>query len=100
VRQVQTLIPEGVPFPRSQLTVQRVDAWLAEPRVSRSTKRRYFYALRSFAKFLKRRGVLEADPLADMQPPRNLPPRARYMEYPEPGRAARTPGDAGRGRAR
>jgi integrase len=103
---VRTLVMEGMPFYRSQLTKGAVSSWLANraalvqkrrpsvrkskrkqdpaPRpVSGSTKLKYLAAIRSFVTFLVDRGVLSADPTIGLARPKAAPPRCLFHELPD-----------------
>lgn len=91
-QQVTSLIPAGGTFLVTDLTKARVIAWLAEMRyqhrmvdegqepkgVSSGYKRKCFYALKSFIRYLLDTGVLETDPLAGLRAPKKNPPRERW----------------------
>ena len=77
---VRTLIPEGKPFPRSELNFRRIVAWLASLRVKDPTRRKYRAALMSFAEYLVNAGVLEVNPVRDVKPPKPGAARQRHLE--------------------
>ncbi len=103
---IATLMPDGKPFYRSGFTGPAVAQWLAtrvtlvrkrRPAATGSrrredpapvpasgpTKRRYLAAVRSFARYLVEVGVLEANPLRDIQAPRPNAPRCSFLELPD-----------------
>jgi integrase len=82
-RQVRTLLPESRSFRRSRLTSKHVDRWLTElPAASTSTRARYYAALCSFVKYLRKvAGVISGNPLEEMERPSNAPPRAKYLPF-------------------
>ena len=77
---VRSLIPEGERFPSSELTYRRIVAWLASLKVSDPTRRKYRAALMSFAEHLVRTGVLAANPVREVKPPKAGSPRQRHLE--------------------
>jgi len=82
VRQVRTLISEGKPFPRSDLTVERITAWLASKEMMKrasGTRLRYHAALSSFCGYLVDVGVLPRNLMRDVKPPRAGDPRMRHL---------------------
>jgi len=99
-------MPVGQPFWRSQLTSAAVARWLAtrgtlvqkrppaargsrrrpEPAaqpISGGTRRKYLAAAQSFAKYLREVGILAANPLRDVSPPREGDPRCLFLELPD-----------------
>ena len=103
---LRTLIPEGRPFWRSQLTAPAVAQWLAArtaltpkrrpgatasrrqpdplPRpAGASTKRKYLAAVQSFARYLVELGILTTNPLRDVSPPPASAPRCTFLELPD-----------------
>lgn len=78
-QQVTTLVVPGTFFPTTQLTKERVKVWLtSRTEASAGTRRKYFYALKSFVAYLLDAGVYETDPLAGMRAPKKNPPRERW----------------------
>jgi integrase len=78
-QQVTTLISVGGFFAATDLTKDRVKEWLASrTEASAGTRRKYFYALKSFIAYLLDAGVYETDPLAGMKAPKKNPPRERW----------------------
>lgn len=77
---VRSLMPEGVPFPRSRFTFQVLTDWLAERAVGPSTKRRYHAAMSSFSQYLVKRGVIPRNPMRDVDAPSAAAPRMRYLD--------------------
>jgi integrase len=83
VRQVRTLIPADKPFPRSAFTVARISEWrdglsaphAATKRRGASQPNRFLVALNSFAAFLVERGLIDANPVAQVSRAREAPPR-------------------------
>jgi integrase len=109
---LRTLMPEGTPFWRSQLTAPAVARWLATrtalaqkrrpssqvsrrrdfsrrredptPRsVSGATKRKYLAAVQSFSRYLVAIGELASNPLRDVSPPPAAGPRCLFLELPD-----------------
>lgn len=78
--QVETLLVPGQAFPRSRLTPEAVDQWVAAQAATGSTRARYFAALRSFVRYLRSIGVLAADPLANLTRPKSAAPRCVFLE--------------------
>jgi integrase len=77
---VRTLIPEAKPFPRSRFTTDVLESWLAKYRGKPGTRRKAHAAMAQFAKYLVRRRVLSANPMRDIQAPRPVAPRLRWLE--------------------
>lgn len=77
--QVRTLIPEGVPFPRSHATPERLSTWLYSRPVSSPTMRRYFAAAQSFFGYLVRLKVIPNSPLRDLDRPADNRPRIMWL---------------------
>jgi integrase len=77
---VRSLIPEGVRFPRSELSYRRLTDWLSSRAVGRSTKRKYHAALSQFCNYLRGVGMLDANPMRDVKAPPAAPPRMEYQE--------------------
>ncbi len=101
--QLRTLMPEGKPFYRSELTAPAVAQWLnvrtrlvqkrpqaakgsrrkVDPSpvpVTGSTKRKYLAAVQSFAKYLLQIGTLATNPLHEVEAPRQGTPRAVALD--------------------
>lgn len=84
---VRTLVPEGAPFTRGELTTARVSAWLAGlTAVGQTTRAHYKTALRAFVTWLIARGTLTEDPLTRVAAYRIGAGRMVYLE-PEAERA-------------
>lgn len=93
--QVRTLLPAGVPFPQTELTPERVEAWLSglvTPRRGKKgtthgrpaapgTVRRYHAALASFVGYLVTLKVLPANPVEGVTAP---PPDSPRCTFPTP----------------
>ena len=77
---MRTLIPEAKPFPRSRFTTDVLESWLAKYRGKPGTRRKAHAAMAQFAKYLVRRRVLSANPMRDIQAPRPVAPRLRWLE--------------------
>jgi integrase len=77
---VRTLIPDGAPWYRSQLTYDALSKWLSSRPVSGSTKRKCHAAVSSFCGYLLRSGILKMNPMRDVQAPAANPPRTRYLD--------------------
>lgn len=80
---VRTLIPADERFPRSEFTKHRIEAWLSSREVASATRRKYRAALSSFAKYLTVAGVLDANPVREVEPPKPGKPRDKYLEQPQ-----------------
>jgi site-specific recombinase XerD len=65
--------------PPSRLRAEHVERWLAHRPIARSTARQRFSQIRTFAKWMVRRGYLKADPTDTLRPPRQ--PRAVPRAY-------------------
>jgi hypothetical protein len=74
---VRSLISEGVPFPRSAFTVDKLDSWLAAYPAYHATRRKAHSAMSNFAKYLVRMRVLGANPMRSIDAPPANPPRLR-----------------------
>jgi integrase len=85
---VRSLIPKGVPFPRSAFTVDRLDSWLAAYPAGRATRRKAHSAMSNFAKHLVRTRVLDTNPMRSIAAPPASPPRLRYLDVPDMKRLA------------
>lgn len=82
LKQIRTLMPEGKGFPLSKLTRRVVEKWLdGLDERSSSTRRRYYAALQSFVKYLRREGVLSVNPLDTVEAPTASPARDRHMTH-------------------
>lgn len=87
---VRSLMAVGQPCYRSAVTPKLIQAWLfslTHPRtgepVSTTTRRHYFDALRAFAVYLRREGLVARDWLEDVPVPKLAQPRARVLEFPQ-----------------
>lgn len=78
---VRSLMPEAVPFYRTELTYARITGWLAALEVSGSTKRKAHAALSSFCGYLQDAGILADNPMRSVKAPRANPPRMRSLEH-------------------
>ena len=59
LKQIRTLMPEGKAFPLSKLTRTTVEKWLDKlDGRSSGTRRRYYAALQSFCRYLRREGIV------------------------------------------
>jgi integrase len=76
--QVEKLVKS--PFGSSDLSRQRVTEWLASLDVTPGTRRKNYYALRSFVAYLLDTGALTSDPLVGFKAPKNNAPRMRYLD--------------------
>lgn len=86
---VRTLIAEGKPFQRSQLTSARLQRWVDEMTgVEGGTVRKRGAGMRRFTSHLVRRGVLVSDPMRDVKLPPAGDPRCHYLTTPEAQRLA------------
>lgn len=87
VRQVRTLLPAGVPFARSALTVARIAEWrdsLSNPdkaarRRGAAQPNRFLAALSSFVGFLAERGIMTENPVSLVRRAREGDPRCTYL---------------------
>jgi integrase len=79
--QVEKLVKS--PFRTTDLTREKVTEWLSSLKVTPGTRRKNFYALKSFIGHLVAIGALKTDPLAGMKAPKKNPPRMRYLDLPE-----------------
>jgi integrase len=78
-QQVTTLVTPSEPFYASDLTKERVMAWLtSREKASPGTRRKYFYALKSFVRYLLDTNVYATDPLAGMKAPKKNRARERW----------------------
>lgn len=84
---VRSLLAEGVRFPRSELTFQRLTEWLSSRTVGPSTKRKYHAALCGFSDYLRGLGVIERNPMRDVKAPAPARPRMQYLSNVEQMRA-------------
>lgn len=79
-QQVTTLIPNGGTFLATELTKERVIAWLSSrANASSGTRRKYLYALKSFVRYLTDTGALASDPLAGLHAPKKNRARRRWV---------------------
>jgi integrase len=77
-QQVDTLVTD--PFPSHELTKARVKQWLGSlEKTSPGTRRKYFYALKSFIGYLIDADVFKRDPLAGMTAPKKNQARLRWV---------------------
>lgn len=65
-------------FLAAELTSERVMKWLTGIDATTGTRRKYYYALRSFMRYLFDVGVLTTDPLSTFRPPKKNPSRLRW----------------------
>jgi len=80
---LRSLLPEGQPFYRSQLTAQTLSDWLVGLPVGRSTKRKYHAALSTFCEYLMTCGVLESNPMRRVKAPPANAPRRESLSLPQ-----------------
>jgi integrase len=80
---VRSLLTEGQPFPRSELTFERITVWLRGLAVKDATRRKYHAALSCFCQYLKLRHLLASNPMRDIRPPAPSRPRDRYLDHDE-----------------
>jgi integrase len=78
-RQLRRLVPEGVPFKRSQFSRRVISASLASLLCSSSTARRHHAAWSSFANYLVEVEVIPANPLRSIRAPSPNPPKELYL---------------------
>jgi integrase len=90
VRQVRALIPEGVPFPRSAFTEDKIKSTLLSRKdtrtglpISSSTRRRYLVAWELFYRYAKKRVPLTVNPFEDVEEwrPSNGSPRSTFWDH-------------------
>lgn len=80
---VRSLIPDEVRFSRSDLTVARIEQWVASRRVRPSTQRKYRACLSSFCQYLVRVGALVHNPVRDTLAPPASKARTRHIAMSE-----------------
>jgi integrase len=80
---VRTLVHKESRFPRSELTFERLAAWLSKIDASTGTRRKYHAAMMGFCRYLRARGILKTNPMQEVKAPRPGPPRCRYLEHSE-----------------
>ncbi len=86
---VRTLIAEGKPFFRSQLTPVALTAWIQTmDKVTPSTVRKRGDGMRRFTRWLKGRGVIDHDPMRDVELPPAGDPRVLFLDTPDAQRLA------------
>lgn len=84
VSAVRTLIEEGAPFTREQLSEQRIRVWLEEmDDVTPATARKRAIGLHQFITWLKGRGVLTHDPMLEIALPEPGDPLCHYLDTPD-----------------
>jgi integrase len=76
---VRSLIAAGARFPRSKFTTAVIDKWIAARPGSSGTRLKALTAMSQFAKFLRRRGLLSANPVDGVERPRAAAPRTRFL---------------------
>jgi site-specific recombinase XerC len=90
VRQVRALIPEGVPFPRSAFTEDKIKSTLLSRKdtrtglpISSSTRRRYLVAWELFYRYARKRVPLTVNPFEDVEEwrPANGSPRSTFWDH-------------------
>lgn len=77
LRQVRTLIADGVPFRKSQFTKQAIRTWLSDLPVGQPN--RYRAALSSFAEFLVFEDVLAGNPVLQVKAGKEAEPRTEHL---------------------
>jgi integrase len=80
---LRRLFPEGKPFDASEFTVARVQRFIDEMTLTAASKRKAGAALRSFANWLVRRGVLTANPVREIRLPSPAPARTAFLDTPD-----------------
>jgi integrase len=80
---VRSLIAEHQSFPRSELTFERLAAWLSSVKRSKATQRKYHAAMTGFCRYLRSRGILTHNPMRDVKAPAASAPRLRYLDHPD-----------------
>jgi len=79
---IRTLMPEGLPFFRSELTHSRISEWLAGLEWSSSTRRKYHAAISSFCEYLwTTASVITNNPARGVDLSPANPPRMRYLDH-------------------
>lgn len=71
------------PFSSADFTRVELEKRIRALSCASPTKRRYLAALQSFAKYLRRSGVIDWDPFIDMDRPQNSSPRMVWYAEPE-----------------
>ncbi len=80
-RHVRRLIPEGIRFPSTKLTLPVCQQWLDCLDLNPSTRRKAAASLSSFCAFLKTRGILERNfAKDDLERPVAAPPRDLHLD--------------------
>lgn len=75
-QRVTALVQPG--FTAIDLAPARVTEWLTGIPGTSGTRRHYLMALKSFVRYLRTVGVVQGDPLLDVQTPKKNPPRRRW----------------------
>lgn len=89
VSATRTLIEEGKPFSREQLTEQAIRIWLEEmDDVTPATARKRAIGLHQFIVWLKGRGILTHDPMLEITLPEPGDPLCHYLDTPDVVRLA------------
>jgi integrase/recombinase XerD len=77
---IRSLIPEGKPFWRSQLSEEECAKWLNTREVGRSTKRKYMAAANSFFNYLRSVKVIATNPFREVKAPKANKPRVAALD--------------------
>lgn len=94
---IRTLMPEGKPFYRSQLTPVALKKWIeGMQKVAPATVRKRGEGMRRFTAWLKGRGEIDFDPMRDVALPAPGDPRVHFLDTKDAKRLA----DAQRGQYR
>ncbi len=77
---VRTFIPKDARFPVSKIGRVELSRWLNSLECSSSTKRKYRAAMSSFCNYLMGMGLLAANPVLQVKPPKAGAARMRYLD--------------------
>ena len=80
---LRSLMPDGKPFYRSDLSYPLLTSWLSTRHVGPSTKRKYRAGVSSFLNHLLAAGVLSTNPIRMVKAPKASPPRMQYLTLTE-----------------
>lgn len=86
---IRTLIPKGTPFYKSQLTPVALQKWIeGMEKVAPATVRKRGDGMRRFTTWLKGRGILDHDPMRDVQLPAAGGARVLFLDTKDAQRLA------------
>lgn len=80
---LRRFFPESQPFDATAFTVGRVQRFVDELKVKPGTKRKAGAALRAFANWLVRRGILTSNPVREIRLPSAAAPRTLFLDTPD-----------------